>query len=118
MMTFFNYNMIQFIHNLKNMKGFLNFVREQGVVGLAVGFILGGAISKVVTALVTDIINPLLGLVMGKTGEFKTASFNIGTAKILYGDMLSVLIDFLIIAFVVYFGVKLLKLDKLDKPKS
>jgi large conductance mechanosensitive channel len=43
------------------MKGFLNFIREQGVVGLAVGFILGGSVSKVVTSLVTDIINPVLG---------------------------------------------------------
>ena len=41
------------------MKGFLEFVREQGVVGLATGFILGGAVSKVVTSLVTDIINPV-----------------------------------------------------------
>ena len=44
------------------MKGFLQFVREQGVVGLAIGFILGGAISKLVTALVDDIISPILGL--------------------------------------------------------
>ena len=40
------------------MRGFLNFIREQGVVGLAIGFILGGAISKLVAALVNDLINP------------------------------------------------------------
>ena len=101
-----------------DMKGFLDFIREQGVVGLAVGFILGGAVSKVVSALVTDIINPLLGLVLGATGEFKTASFGIGSARILYGDLISVAIDFLVIALVVYFGVKMLGLDKLDKPKA
>jgi len=39
--------------------GFIDFVREQGVVGLAVGFILGGAVSKVVSSLVKDIINSL-----------------------------------------------------------
>jgi len=99
------------------MKGFLNFVREQGVVGLAVGFILGGAVSKVVSALVTDIINPLLGLAMGAVGDFKYASLNLGSAKILYGDLLSVVVDFLVVALVVYFGVKFLKLDKLDKKK-
>ena len=42
------------------MKGFIAFIREQGVVGLAVGFILGGAIAKMVTSLVNDMINPLI----------------------------------------------------------
>ena len=100
------------------MKGFMDFVREQGVVGLAVGFILGGAVSKVVTALVTDIINPLLGMALGAVGNFKTASFGIGSAQILYGDLISVLIDFLVVALVVYFGVKTIGLHKLDKPKE
>lgn len=97
------------------MPGFIDFIRKQGVVGLAVGFILGGAVSRVVSALVADIINPILGLVLGAAGEIKTAAISIGPAKILYGDMISVVIDFLVIAFVVYFGVKWLKLDKLDK---
>jgi len=100
------------------MKGFLNFIREQGVVGLAVGFILGGAVSKVVTAVVTDLVNPLLGVLLGAAGNLKEYYFAIGSAKIMYGDLLSVLIDFLVIAAVVYYGVKLLKLDKLDKKKE
>ena len=100
------------------MKGFLDFIREQGVVGLAVGFILGGAVSKVVAALVADIINPVLGVALGAAGGLKTASFSIGSAQILYGDLIGVTIDFLVIALVVYFGVKMLGLDKLDKPKA
>jgi large conductance mechanosensitive channel len=100
------------------MKGFLNFIREQGVVGLAVGFILGGAVSKVVSALVTDIINPIIGLALGAAGGLKTASFGIGSAQILYGDLISVLIDFIVVALVVYFGVKAIGLDKLDKKKE
>lgn len=99
------------------MKGFIDFVREQGVVGLAVGFILGGAISKVVAALVTDIINPILGALLGAVGGLKTASFSIWSAQILYGDLLSVIIDFLVVAAVVYFGVKAIGLEKLDKKK-
>ena len=51
------------------MKGFTDFIREQGVVGLAVGFILGGAVSKVVSSLVSDIINPVLGIVLGAAGN-------------------------------------------------
>jgi large conductance mechanosensitive channel len=100
------------------MKNFLNFIREQGVAGLAIGFIMGGAVSKVVTALVTDIINPIVGIVLGAVGDFKTASFTIGSAKILYGDMIGALIDFVIICLVVYFGFKIIRLEKLDKKKE
>jgi large conductance mechanosensitive channel len=97
------------------MRGFIDFIRKQGVIGLAVGFILGGAISKVVSALVADIINPIIGIALGKVGSLSAASLNIGSVKILWGDFIGVIIDFLVIAFVVYFGVKGLKLDKLDK---
>lgn len=100
------------------MKGFINFIREQGVVGLAVGFILGGAISKVVSAIVNDLVNPLLSVFMSATGGIKSAYIPIGNAKIMYGNLISVIIDFLIIAMVVYFGVKGLKLDKLDRKKN
>jgi len=98
------------------MRGFLDFVREQGVVGLAVGFILGGAVAKMVTALVTDLLNPLIGLIMGGL-NLKNAYVAVGATKLMWGDFVSVTIDFLIVAFVIYFGVKLLKLDKLDKKK-
>ena len=98
-----------------NMKGFIEFIREQGVVGLAVGFILGGAVSKLVSAIVTDIINPLLGVALGAVGGLKDASVSVGPATFLYGDLISVTIDFIVVAFVVYFGVKLLRLNKLTK---
>ncbi len=100
------------------MKGFLTFVREQGVVGLAVGFILGGAVSKLVAALVEDIINPLLSIGLNNVENLKEAYFSIGAAKILWGDFINVFIDFLVISLVVYFGVKWLRLDKVDKKKS
>jgi len=99
------------------MKGFLDFIREKGVVGLAVGFILGGTVSKVVTSLVSDIINPVLGLVLGAANLSKM-SFNIGSSRIMFGNFISVVIDFLVIALVVYFGVQGLGLDKLDKKKK
>lgn len=100
------------------MKGFLDFIREQGVIGLAVGFILGGAISKLVTSLVTDIINPILGIFMGAAGNLKEASFSLAGSQVMVGSFISTLIDFLIIASVVYYGVKKMGLDKLDKPKE
>ncbi len=94
--------------------GFLSFVREQGVVGLAVGFILGGAVSKVVTALVNDIVNPILGAILGSTEGLKAMKLG----PVLLGDFVSVVIDFLIIAAVVYFVVKGLGLDRVDKKKE
>lgn len=97
------------------MRGFLEFVRKQGVVGLATGFILGGAVSKLVTAIVNDFINPLVGLVLGSAKDLADASFTIGNATFMWGNLLSTFIDFLAISFVVYAGFKFLKLDRLDK---
>lgn len=100
------------------MKGFINFIREQGVVGLAVGFIFGGAISKIVSAIVSDIINPFIEVILLPAGGLKDLSLKIGPINILWGHFITVLVDFLVIALVVYFGVKLFKLDKLDKKKG
>jgi large conductance mechanosensitive channel len=100
-----------------NMKNFMEFIRAQGVVGLAVGFILGGAVAKVVTALINDLISPLLGLILGAASGLKEATLQIGPAQFKWGDFVSVSIDFVVIALVVYFGVKGLGLDKLDAKK-
>lgn len=97
--------------------GFIDFIRTQGVVGLAVGFILGGAVSKLVSALVENIINPLVGLALGKV-DLADKVLTLGTATLKWGAFISTIIDFTIIAAVVYFGVKALGLDKLDKPKQ
>ena len=100
------------------MKGFVDFIREQGVVGLAVGFILGGAVSKLVASFVTDIINPFLSVILGLGGGIAGASLKIFKINVTYGNFIANLIDFAVIAAVVYFGVKLLRLDKLDRPKK
>ncbi len=100
------------------MKGFFEFIRTQGVVGLAVGFILGGAVAKLVTALITDIVSPLLGVVLGAAGTLKEATVQIGTAQLKVGDFISTSIDFVVIACVVYFGVKIIGLEKLDKKQG
>lgn len=96
------------------LQGFMDFIRAQGVVGLAVGFILGGAVSKTVSSLVDNIINPLIGALLGKVALADKA-IAIGAVSIKYGAFISTLVDFIIIAAVVYFGVKALGLDKLDK---
>lgn len=100
------------------MKGFVEFVRTQGVVGLAVGIILGGSVKNLVTSLVNDIINPIIGLFLGSAGSLKDAYLLIGPVKLMWGNFVNSIIDFAIIAAVVYFGVTALKLDKLDKKKE
>ena len=106
------------MHIIKGkVSGFTDFIREQGVVGLAVGFILGGAVSKTVTSLVDNIVNPLIGLAMGKV-DLADRMTTIGSASIKWGAFISTIVDFIIIAAVVYFGVKALGLDTLDKKKA
>lgn len=100
------------------MKNFLEFIREQGVVGLAVGFILGGSIAKLVSSLINDIINPLLGILLGAADSLSSQFIQVSKARIMYGNFINSLIDFLVIALIVYFGVKGLKLDRLDKKKQ
>jgi large conductance mechanosensitive channel len=100
---------------MDQIKHFIDFIRKHGVVGLAIGFIMGGSVSKLVTALVNDLINPFIGLIIGNPEGLKAASFMIGTSTFLYGDFISNLIDFVIIAAVVFFIFKGIGLDKLDK---
>ena len=101
------------------MKNFIEFIRTQGVVGLAVGFVLGGAVSGLVTALANDIISPLVGILLGNFGDLSTLSWKVGSgATIAFGAFFTVLINFCIIAAIVYYGVTKLGLDKLDKKKE
>ena len=97
------------------MKGFTEFIKKQGVLGLAVGFILGGAISKVVSSIVEDLVNPILGLVLGTAKGLETFVIQVGPANVKLGHFLGVIIDFLVIALVVYFGVMILKFEWMTK---
>lgn len=106
----------------KHLGGFMNFVREHGVIGLAVGLVLGVQVKAVVDQIVASFINPLLGLVLPGEGSLgqKTFSFTLNdkTADFGYGAFITVLISFLVVAAVIYFLVRGLRLDKLDKKKA
>lgn len=93
--------------------GFLDFIRERGVAGFAIAFVLGGAAQKMVQALMDDIVNPFIGLFLGPVHDL--SAYVVGGFKV--GDFISVLINFLILCLVVYIIFKLLQLEKLDKPK-
>ena len=105
------------------LQGFVDFVREQGVVGLAVGFILGVAAKGVVDSLVNNVVNPVVGVLYGGGGPLNDKFWclkdvsGVCTNKLGYGALLNTFINFLIVAGVVYLIVKSLKLDKLDKKK-
>ena len=98
----------------QHLGGFLDFIRDRGVAGFAIGFILGGAAQKLVQALMDDIVNPLLGVILGSTKNL--SEYTVGIFKL--GDFVSVLINFLILCIVVYLIFKILQLEKLDKPKG
>ena len=97
---------------------FIDFIRKQGIVGFAIAFILGGAISVLVASLVSNIVNPILGVILGKARDMADVYLNFFGGKIMYGKFINDLINFFVIALIVYFGVKKLGLDKLDKPKN
>jgi large conductance mechanosensitive channel len=103
---------------MKNSKehGFVTFIRKQGVVGLAVGFILGGAVSGFVDSFVNNLVNPVIGWLFD-IGSLASNTTTIGDATLGWGAAVAALINFVIIAAVVYYGVKGLGLDKLDVEK-
>jgi len=83
-------------------KGFRDFILRGNVMDLAVAVIIGAAFTAIVTALTANIINPLLGAVIGKPNfDYLIASVNGGQIK--YGTFLTAIINFLLIAGVVYF---------------
>jgi len=94
--------------------GFVDFLRERGVAGFAIGFIFGGASQTLVKALMDDIISPAVGLFLGPFHSL--SDYAIGAFKI--GDFLSALINFLILCVVIYLVFKVLHLESLDKPKE
>lgn len=102
-------------------KDFLDFIRTQGVMGLAVGLVLGGAVSVLVKSLVDNVVMAPLGLLLGSAEGLKGLSWVIGKtangkeAVLHYGIFLNDLTNFLVIALVVYVIVKLLKIEKISK---
>ena len=84
------------------MKGFRDFLNQGNVVQLAVAFVIGVAFSAVVTALVDDIVNPVIAIPFGKP-DFKSLILTINGSHIQYGTFLTAVIAFILIAAGVYF---------------
>jgi large conductance mechanosensitive channel len=87
---------------------FMDFIGKAGVIGLAIGFIMGTYIGKVVSALVQDIIMPIPGaLIPGGNWRAANATLPVGAGMTFaVGDFVGVIVDFLIVAVVVFFIAK------------
>jgi large conductance mechanosensitive channel len=79
---------------------------------------MGAAITRVIQALVADIVNPLIGVFSGQLSNLKAWVVTVGPVKLMVGDLVSVIIDFIIVAFVVFGLFEFLQLKKLDKKEE
>ncbi len=84
------------------LRDFKEFVLRGNVVDLAIAVVIGAAFGAVVTALVKDIITPLIAAIGGQP-DFSALKFTINNSKFLYGDFINAIIAFLIIAAVIFF---------------
>ncbi len=102
--------------------GFINFVRTQGVIGLAVGLAIGTAAGDTVKKLVEGFINPIVQFLVGSRAGLEASQWNIELfgrqADFKWGAFVSSLITLLATALVIYLIIHGLKLDRLDKKKD
>lgn len=87
------------------LKEFKKFIARGNVLDLAVGVIVGGAFSSIVTSLVNNIFTPVIGLIVGGV-DFSSLSITFRDTKIMYGAFIQSIIDFLIVAFCLFIVVK------------
>ncbi len=88
-------------------KEFKAFAMKGNVMELAIAVVIGGAFGKIVTSLVNNIITPLMGLLLGGV-NFAGLSYTVENAVISYGDFIQSIIDFIIVAFAIFFFMKLI----------
>ncbi len=101
---------------------FKKFIMRGNVLDLAVGVIVGGAFSSIVTSLVNNIFTPLIGIILGGK-DFSNLSITVGSANIMYGAFIQSIIDFLIVAVCLFLVVKVVNklssdVQKITKRKS
>ena len=106
------------------LKEFKEFATRGNIMDLAVGVIIGGAFQKIVNSLVSDIVMPSISLITGKV-DFTDMVFTFGNATIKYGNFITEIVNFLIIAFSIFLFVKYfnalnkklekLKMEELEK---
>lgn len=105
----------------KHLSGFVDFIRTQGVVGLAVGLAIGAAAGDTVKKLVDGFINPIVQFIVGSQDALNSAVWRFElwgrSADFAWGAFVSSAITLVATALVIYWIINILKLDKLDKKK-
>lgn len=91
---------------MKVINGFKEFILRGNVVDLAVGVVIGAAFTGIVTALVKDVITPLIGA-LGQVPDFSTLFFTLNGSRFMIGDFINALVSFLIVSVTIYFFVVL-----------
>ena len=86
-------------------KEFREFINRGNVIDLAVAVILGGAFTAIITSLVNDIIMPIIGVLLGGI-DFTTLAITVGDASITYGNFIQAIINFLLIALVLFLIIR------------
>ena len=99
------------------LKEFKKFIARGNVLDLAVGVIVGGAFSSIVTSLVNNIFTPIIGLILGGI-DFSNLSITFRDTKIMYGAFIQSIIDFLIVAFCLFIVVKFVNRITTKKKKE
>ena len=87
------------------MQEFKDFIMKGNVMDLAVGVIIGGAFGAIVTSLVDDVIGPVIGMICGGI-DFSGLSVTVGSAQLMIGNFIQAIINFLIVAMVIFWIVK------------
>lgn len=99
------------------LKEFRDFISRGNVIDLAVAVILGAAFTAIIKSLVDDIIMPLIGVMLGGV-DFTTLAVTVGDASITYGNFIQAIVNFIIIAFVVFLMIRgINKLQKEPEPE-
>ena len=86
-------------------KEFKQFALKGNVMDLAVGVIIGAAFGKIISSLVANVLMPLIGILLQGV-DFHDLAFTVGEAQIKYGEFIGAVIDFVIIAFVLFLMIK------------
>lgn len=98
-------------------KEFKAFAVKGNVIDLAIGVIIGGAFSKIVSSLVNDIIMPIVGVLLGGV-NLTSLQLTYGKATVLYGQFIQTILDFFIVAFSIFMVIKLITKFKRKKEEE
>lgn len=117
LIIYFDYT-INYIHMKSFIREFKAFAMRGNVIDLAVAVVIGAAFGKIVSSLVENIITPLIGILLGGI-NFSALAVNVGNASIAYGAFIQAIVDFIIVALVIFMAIKgMSSMKKKEEPEE